>query len=230
MGDSIAVAEAARRLGVSPGRVRAMISAGRLRGERPNRDLFVDPDDVLRILKEPRNAGRHLSARSCWRLLMLAEGIVAGESSREEQRRDRARLAALPDLEPGVLAARASTHQLVGNRGVLHHLLEDSRVVLGGLSAAAQYGADIVGGGLAEGYADASALSALLRDYALSSKPLGEPANVIIRVPEPQWPFQQGAKYAPAAVVGADLIDHGDERSVRAGRLLISSLVSPTRS
>ena len=200
-----------------------MISSGLLQAERPSRDLFVDPDDILRLLREPRRAGRPLSARSCWRLLFLASGIRSGEANRAEKSRDRVRLALLHDLEPGTLAARSAVHRLVANAGVLSHLCSDERVVTGGISAAAEYGADIIGGSMAEGYVKDEDLCALVQAFALDAKTPGEPANVILRVPTPAWPFLANARYAPAAVVGADLVDHGDERSVRAGRLLLRS-------
>jgi hypothetical protein len=230
VGAAISISEAARRLGLTPARVRAMVADGLLHADKPGRDLFLDPDAVLRLSREPRRAGRRLSAQSCWRLLMLAEGEHLDGVTREEARRDRARLALLSHLEPGALAGRARVLELIGNPGVLKYLLDDPRVVRGGLSAAADYGADIVGGERAEGYVAATDVDAVKSDYALDPKPSGERANVILRVPEPRWPFPPGATHVSSAVVGADLVDSADERGIHAGLQLLTALVDRQRS
>ena len=40
--------------------------------------------------------------------------------------------------------------------------------------------------------------------------------------PRALWPFREGERIAPRAFIAADLIDDGDERSVRAGRALLA--------
>ena len=58
----LSTAAVAERLGVSQGRIRAMIRAGRLPATKLGRDYFVDPKD-LKLVKNrkpgrPKKAGR----------------------------------------------------------------------------------------------------------------------------------------------------------------------------
>jgi len=57
----IGTALAAERLGVSQGRVRALISSGRLPAKMLGRDYFIDPKD-LKLVKD-RKPGRPRKAK-----------------------------------------------------------------------------------------------------------------------------------------------------------------------
>lgn len=46
-----------------------------------------------------------------------------------------------------------------------------------------------------------------------------------VRAPVPLWPFGEGERIAGRPVVAMDLIDVGDDRSVRVGRKLLADLV-----
>jgi hypothetical protein len=72
-----------------------------------------------------------------------------------------------------------------------------------------------------EAYVRREHLDAVRREYALRPPASDAPANVILRVPRPAWPFSDDERVAPALVVAADLMDARDERSVRAARALI---------
>jgi hypothetical protein len=101
-------------------------------------------------------------------------------------------------------------------------LAGDPRLVLGGVSAASHHRADLVTLGAVEGYVRAEDLKGLVRDFALASPSSDVQPNVVLRVPMSGWPFDEGQRIASRAVVAADLIDAGDERSVRAGRGLLA--------
>jgi excisionase family DNA binding protein len=58
----IGTAEAARRLGVSPNRVRALISSGRLKATRVGREWLVNPQDLVAVKK--RIPGRPKSIKT----------------------------------------------------------------------------------------------------------------------------------------------------------------------
>jgi hypothetical protein len=149
-------------------------------------------------------------------------GRDPGPRSRAERIRARQRLQAVGELTPGQLSSRAEVYRLAAHRGLLGRIASDSRLVLGGASAASHHGADLVALGQVEGYVRADDLDHIVRDYALRPASFGD-TNVILRVPAPDWPFAAGTRVADAAVVGADLVDHGDERSVRAGRGLLET-------
>ncbi|MGI9068617.1 MAG: helix-turn-helix domain-containing protein [Pyrinomonadaceae bacterium] len=53
---TLTTTEASARLGVSPRRVRALISAGQLPADKKGRDYFVDPKDLA--LVKNRKPGR----------------------------------------------------------------------------------------------------------------------------------------------------------------------------
>jgi excisionase family DNA binding protein len=220
----VSVREAAERLGVSPQRVRAMAAAGRIPARKLGRDWAIDLDQVGAHALGPRGHGRPLSARSSWAILAMIAGEQPRGLSRSELARARARLGALARPDPGVLSARAGLARFVVHRGLRDRLAGDRRVVLGGASAASHHGADLISLGEVEAYVRAEDLESLVRDYALVPPSAGARANVVFRIPVPGWPFDGGERVAGPAVVAMDLVDAGDERSVRAGRQLLVRL------
>ena len=117
---------------------------------------------------------------------------------------------------------RADVHRFVAHPAALRRLGGDPRIVLGGISAAAHHGADVIGADRLEGYIRTEDLQALQREHALRTPDQGDVANVVLRVPAPVWPFPRDVRYAPPLVVAADLREAGDERSVRAARGLLA--------
>jgi hypothetical protein len=218
----ISVREAARQLGLSPRRVRVLAAAGRLPARRIDERHWVVDVDAARRAHSRRLAGRPLSPRSCWAILALAEGWDLIGLSASERQRARGRLAALGDLPPRALSARAISHRFAGHRGVLGRLADDDRLVLSGASGAQRYGADIVALERVEAYVRDDHLDAVADDFALRSAAEGQ-ENVLLRVPQPTWPFPETSRFAPQTVVAIDLIDAGDDRSVRAGQKLLSA-------
>jgi excisionase family DNA binding protein len=221
----VSVREAAVRMGVSPQRVRFLADAGRIPARKLGRDWAIDIDHLGHGEPGKRRAGRPLSARSCWAILHLLNGRPAERLSRSELIRARERLRAVAQSEPGDLSARAQVHRFVVHRGLRDRLANDPRLVLGGASAASHHRADLVALDEIEGYIKAHDLDRLVRDYALLAPSAGARANVLLRVPVPVWPFNEDKRIASRAVVAIDLIDAGDERSVRAGRKLLAELV-----
>jgi excisionase family DNA binding protein len=208
----VGVAEAAEVLGLSARRVRALAEAGEIPARRVGRTWVLDLDRR----QPPRPPGRRLSARSAWAVLGLGyEGL-----SRSERQRARERQMRLAELPPQALVRRAAVHRLVAHPAALSRLADDPRVVLGGVSAAARHGADVIAVDRVEGYVRTNDLDDVRTAYALRPPPDGDSANVVLRVPAPAWPFPDGERYAPPLVVAADLREAGDERSVRAARVL----------
>lgn len=210
----VSVAEAAKALGLSPRRVRALAEAGQVPARRVGRAWVIDLDSRL----PPRPPGRRLSARSAWAVLGLGHDGL----SRSERQRARERQGRLRDLPASALVRRAEVHRLVAHPAALRRLHDDHRIVLGGVSAAAHHGAEVIAVDRLEGYVRADDLDPVRQTYALRPPGEGDGANVVLRVPAPAWPFPQGERYAPRLVVAADLRDAGDERSVRAARGLLA--------
>lgn len=208
------VNEAAKVLGISPRRVRALAASREIPARRLGRAWVIELDPSA----PPRPPGRRLSARSAWGALGLGEeGLSRSERQRAHERREK-----LADLPPDALARRADVHRLLAHPAALRRLAEDPRIVLGGVSAAAHHGADVIGVDRLEGYVRADDLERLWREHALRPPDQGDVANVVLRVPARVWPFAPGERYAPRLVVIADLREAGDERSVRAALGLLA--------
>ena len=221
----VSVQEAAQRLSVSRERVRALAASGRIPARKLGRDWAIDIDRVGPRDFGERGRGRPLSARSSWAILEMLAGKQPEGLSRSERIRARARLVAIADSAPGDLSARAKVGRYVVHRGLNGRLANDSRLVLGGASAASHYRADLVALEEVEGYVRAEDLEQLISEYALMPPSAGARANVLLRVSVPGWLFEEGERIASRAVVAVDLIDAGDERSVRAGRKLLAGLI-----
>ncbi len=227
LGMEVSVREAARQLGLSPRRMRALALAGRVPARRIDERQWVVDIDAARLAAYDRHPpGRPLSPRSCWALLAVAEGREpAGDLSGSERARARERMGALPDAPAGWLASRASIHRFASHRGILDHLFDDERLVLAGGSAAQHHGADLIALERVEAYVREPDLAPLVAQYALRPAHAGA-ENVLVRIPSPEWPFAPGSRFVAAAVVGVDLVDAADERSVWAGRALLRRVVA----
>ena len=216
----ISVAEAAQRLGIGEQRVRSLAASGHLPARRLGHAWALDSAAVEARRKGARR-GRPLSARSAWALLLLLEGRSGEiELHRSERARAAGRSAHSAELEPGALAARADVRSYFAHPAALERIARDDRVVLGGV-AAAHHHANLAGGGLVELYVRGQDASEIEREFALRRVAAAE-ANLKLRIPRALWPFREGERIAPSAFTAADLVDDGDERSVRAGRALLA--------
>lgn len=212
----LAVNEAAEVLGVSPRRVRALAASGDLPARRVGNAWLVRIDDRA----PARPPGRRFSPRSAWAVLGLGEHRL----SRSERRRALDRRARILELSRSALANRAALHRLYAHPGVVSRVAADPRFLPSGVSASERYGADVLAADQLEGYVREESFGALRREYGLIDPPDGVAANLILRVPRPDWPFEDDKHAAPLLVVVADLLDAGDDRSVRAARALLRAL------
>jgi excisionase family DNA binding protein len=217
------VATAARALGVSQRRVRQLLAAGDLPGARVGRDWIVDRDELDRWRSRRRHVGRPWKPASAWAVLALANGEEPALSP-VERSRARGRLAehGLVGLA-GRLSARSDARRYYGHPAALEPLTLEPGVVRGGVSAAAEYGAGVIGGELVEVYVAASRVAALVEKYALDGS--AERPNLLLRVVgDAVWPFAAGVHVAPRPIVAVDLMDADDERARRAGRRLATGV------
>ncbi len=217
----VGVAEAAAELGVSDRRVRQMLADGVLAGDRVGRAWVIEPQQLRRIEHRRPEVGRPWSPASAWAVLALAEGEDP-DLSPVERSRARKRLAQGLDGIAGRLSARAELRHFYAHPSVLDRLAEAPAVVRGGISAAAEHGADLVAADGFEGYVRASDLDQLVTKFGLDDK-AARPNMVLRVVDDAVWPFRPGQVAAERAVVAVDLLESDDPRSRRAGADLLGS-------
>lgn len=211
----LGVAEAAVELGVSPRRVRQMLVDGALSGERVGRAWVIESEQLRQIEHCRPEVGRPWSPASAWAVLALADGENP-DLSPVERSRARKRLAKGLDEVAGRLVARAEFRRFYAHPSVLDRLVDAPAVVRGGMSAAAEHGADLVARDGCEGYARAGDVDELVSKFGLDDQ--AARPNVVLRVVDDAvWPFQPGQVAAGRAVVAVDLLESDDPRSRRAG-------------
>lgn len=219
----IPATEAARRVGVSERRVRALLSSGWIEGSKQAGRWFIDPDSLDRWYSSKPISGRSLSAENAWAALLALAGRQADWLSPWDKSRlpYRLRLESAQDWLPRV-RQRASLNRLRGHPGVIGRLSREPRIVLSGISAAGHYNLDISARDEIDAYVPAESLTRLKRKYALEAS---DRPNVLLRSVEARWPFARAERVAPASAVAIDLLESEDQRARRAGEELWSQVV-----
>ena len=201
---------AARSLGLSEQRVRALLKAGRIKGRKLGSAWIVEGGAQLAV---PRPDGRPLGRSNAWALLALLSGedprwvdpSVRSRLRRWIGQRDVVRL--LQEGEP-----RSEIHPLRVLSGDLSKIEDLYPMVPTGLSVSGSP-LDIVpiGHGL-DAYANDEVLAAIRRRFRpeISSNA----PNLVLRRPLHPWVLSFDA--APAPVIAADLLGHDDPRVARA--------------
>lgn len=216
----VGVKAASQSLGVSPRRVRQMIADGDLPASRVGR-VWVISEPALNAARRP--AHRPWKPASAWAVLAAAdgsplEGIPAYERHRAFERLKRG----LAEIV-GCLAERAKKRCFYAHPADVARILASRDVVRSGPSVAVDYGGDLVGPGPDEAYVSESSLGQVLASYHLEER--NDRPNVVFRVvADDDWPFSEGVKVAPRAVVAVDLLESHDDRSRRTGRELLAGL------
>lgn len=211
-------AEAARRLGVSPQRVRALWHKGALSGRIMANRLLLDRASVLDLAERDRPATRPLSARNAWTLLLMLAGEPSPWASASEV--SRLRTLAFTRQEPALAAlvrARARTMRFDGIAGAGGYVLREGHVVPAGAMLAHRW-TDLIVDGITEVYATESAAQNLGDRLRLWRDPQGSIAVHV--VPDDLGDLLRDRTEMPAPVVAVDLLDSGDPRSRRAGEVL----------
>ena len=216
------MAEAAERLGVSPRRVRQMLSDGTIEGHRVGRGWSIEERAITTAAACRRPAHRPWTARSAWFVLALADGTEPRCSSYERSRAERRLAVGLPNLLDR-LGSRARRLSFYTHPGTRDRIAVQPGVVRTAASASPERGLGIVGSGPLDAYLKSSDLQAIRDAFVMEER--SERANVVFRAVEDQlWPFPGGASVAPPSVVAVDLLESQDERSRRAGAELLQRL------
>ena len=212
----VSVVEAAEYLEVSPRRVRQMLADELLAGRQIGREWAIERRALESLKRHRGPAGRPWRASSAWAVLAIANGegsdLPPVDRSRARRRLAEHGLAGLVAR----LGARAEIRRFYGHPSVLEPMAAEPDVVLSGVSAAANHGADIVASDFLEAYVPEARIAALINQYGLD--PDAERPNVALRVvSDAVWPFAPEMEVASRFVVAVDLLDADDERSRRAG-------------
>ncbi|MEO8696896.1 MAG: helix-turn-helix domain-containing protein [Acidimicrobiales bacterium] len=222
------VPETATALGVNEQRVRQLVASGQLAATKVGGRWLITTDALAAYSKQGRLSGRPWGERRAWGYLWLALGrdptwLSAAEASRlRRQLREEG-------VQPLVtkLRTRATTIELSGHPAAVRRVRADRACVLGGISAASAWKADIHAvDEFTEAYCRPSDTRRLQRSLHLveSASP-----KVVLHVVSELWPFDPDERVAPAMVTALDLIESSDQRTQRAGRDLLRRS-TPTRS
>lgn len=216
----MSVDQAARVLGVSPRRVRALIGSKRVTAVKLGRSWAVDRS-VLRS-QGRRRSGRPISTENAWALLAILSGSGAPWVDVFSRSRLKRRLLNRGWLEKALESSdpRAAVYSWRILPSDLPKL-KDYGLVRSGLASQVP-GLDIVSMDNAlDGYVSSKALAQIEKKLHPAKSP--DNPNVVLRVPSRPWVLSQGA-VAPPAVVAADLLAHPDSRVARAGRKLLQAV------
>lgn len=218
----LSVAEAAAQLGVNEARVRALLKAGRLEGDKQAGRWLVDRRGVWRRQRAGGRRGRRLRPANAWGVLALASGLHAGWLGPGERYRMRRLLERdeVEGLRPS-LEARAEVRRYHAHPGVLRDLGEHPALIRTGVSAAAAHNLGLVAGDEIDAYAPARVIDKLVRKYALERD--DDDVNVVLRaLPDEVPPLPD--RVAPVAAVALDLAEDADARSARIGQRVLRDL------
>lgn len=211
----------ARRLGISPQRVRVLARSGRLGASKVG-SQWVIPGDQPAVPRHD-HAGRPLSAANAWALLALLSGESPGWVDPSVRSRLRRRLHD-PDSLRDALAysqPRAHIHRWRVLPRDIAKLAEDPRLVPTGLSAESRDLDVRPSGPHVDAYVDSRSIGAIRKRF--SPEPGSASPNLILRVPSHHWVLERHDR-APPAVIAADLFLDEDPRVDRAARHLLARL------
>lgn len=212
--------EAARALGISVQRIRALARAGRIAATKVGHRWVVErPSPGAR----ERRGGRPLSPHSAWAILALISGYhpvwIDASSVSRLRRRLRDTQWALRALERSQARAKIGRFRFLPSD--LTKLREEPGLVLSGLSALTPDFDVVEAHDRIDAYVDAQKLAFLKRRYRPA--PAAADTNVTLRVPSQPWIL--AFRRAPAAVVAADLLEDQDVRVSQAGRDVLRRLL-----
>ena len=222
IGSLISPAEAAKRLGVTPRRVYALVRDGRLRAQRIGGRLVIDPRDVDRREATGADAGRPFSSRRAWALILLADGIEPAVDAPTKSKLRRLLRERDLWLIRSRLVERAERLDLRAHSSDVARIAADRDLIRTGAHCAAEAGFDLIAPDAPiDGYVDRATADRLISGFRLSSSPN---PNVILRVVPDEVRAWLRGPLAPRPAIALDLADDMDPRAQEAAR---SALARP---
>lgn len=221
LSDWLSSAEAAERLGLTPGRVRELIASGALRARRVGNRFLVSRDDVDARRSGQPAVGRPYSPRRAWALILLASGIVPPEIDQVTLSKLRRILREkdLWSIRPR-FASRAERRELRAHSSDLGRLEAEPGTVRTGARHAAAAGLNlIVSDAPVELYVDPPMAERLVARYQL--RPSDRP-NVVLHVVPSELRSWLSGSVAPRPAVALDLADDRDPRSHDVARAFLA--------
>ena len=218
----LSVTSAAAELGVSPRRVRQMLSSGTLAGQRVGGVWVLEEHAVRVAARSRRPAHRPWSAASAWAVLALAAGEDPAGSAAVRSRARQRYARGLPELRDQ-LRERAHTRWFYAHPSSVPRIAARPGVVRTAASAAPEHGLALAGSGPLDAYVRAGELEHLLEQVPMEEG--ADTYNVCLRsVQDDCWPFPAAAAVAPLPVVAVDLADSPNARERRVGGELLGRL------
>jgi hypothetical protein len=217
--------------------VRTLLEAGNIPAQRVGRQWVIDAADVARY--QPVSAGRPLSERSAWLLMMHAPNMIIHEPvdfgvlpvrlepSPIERHRLNQRLNRLKEssdpivLIRSLLARRAENVELSCSPADLAELRKDARIRFSGVSHPES---GLLPDSEVEAYVSRKDYNSLLRDWLLVETAHGQRPNVVFHVAD-EIPDE-----LPLLTVAADLAERPGYREQQAARELIKGILAPFSS
>lgn len=219
MAEQVSISEAARLLGMHPGRVRRHAQTGRLPAQKIGSFWVVNRSDLPRAVAARR--GRPLSARSAWALVRALSGLKVEGLSRSEYQRLRERVREIEKLDASSWRARVVDHWYYAHPGILQRLAADHLVRVS-QPEKIRSGDGLISLVPNSLYVYAEHLDDVVHRFALRPAAPSD-ANVHIRVPvQADWLFSQPA--LPDAVIALDLLEAPDPRSRNLARSVLRRL------
>lgn len=219
MPSHLSVADAARELGLSASRVRALIDGGALAAEKVGGRWLVPWESVVARRRDPMPPGRPVAPRNVWVLLLEATDELPEDVAIDPSTRWRLRKALERQGLVGIrhrLERRATTYRLWGLPGELRRLRAAREIVLTGSSAAGALDLELAAPDTVDAYVCSRHMESVIAEYDLEDAEHAQ-HNVVLRVvPEAAW-LLDFRRVAPWAAVGLDLASYPDPRSSRVG-------------
>lgn len=221
LSDWIPTAEAAKRLGLTAGRVRELIASDALRARRVGDRYLVSRHEVDARASSGVAVGRPYSPRRAWALILLASGIVPPglDPVTVSKLRRTLREKDLWSLRLRV-ASRAQRRELRAHSSDLARLEAEPGVVRTGARSAAAVGLSLIAPDApVELYVDAATAERLVARYRL--RPTDRP-NVVLHVLPSEVRSWLSAPLAPRPAIALDLADDRDPRSQDVARAFLA--------
>lgn len=194
----VSLSDASSILGVSSERVRQLVVAGELPGQRFGNAWAVPRDALVARRHSARAGGRPLSALHAW------HEIVSGNVNLDR---------------PGRYQRRADILRGEMSKADLESLPRGCGALVGGVQGAIEYGAPLSAGEDSDLYLSRRAFEQLGSRVAYVADPLG-PIRLRV-VDDDAWDVIQANELAPLGAVALDLLDSADPRHWVAAELLI---------
>ncbi|QQQ62810.1 helix-turn-helix domain-containing protein [Paenarthrobacter ureafaciens] len=226
---ALSIPELGKRLGIHESRARQLVRSGRIRGQRVGGRWIVDEADAAQY-RPGRPAGRPLSERSAWQLMLRfrEDALIrdfyfedlepsAVERHRLHERVDRLQHAADPlGLLSVWLVNRAEKYEFSSSPSDIADMREDKRIHLSGISHPA---AGLLSNSEVEAYVQRDGFDDVVRDWFLVEPSPHKRPNVVLRV------AGHVPEVLPPLAVAADLAERPGFREQQAALEIVRSLI-----